>query len=336
MSDTVTTPKKKLGVIIARFQTPSLHPGHVYLLRQALQSSDVVLILLGTKFINRTEKNPLTYNERATMVKDSMDTICASSTEFTGKNFSINSIVDRSSTAVWSTDVDNLIHNYCWIQKESYEVTMYGGRDSFLIEYTGEFQTKEVDSLPVASATHIRKGLSAIEPAYSSEMYKGIIYGACTQWPHVYSVVDVAVLKGSYSVDGTLTPLAHRSILLGRKPGEVGWRFPGGFVDITDTSFETAARREVLEECGDLELSPMKYIANVVCDDYRYRGEKDKMFTTLYRTEFIFGRPVAGDDLEDVAWFPFTLEGTVDSLIEGHKELFGRLYESEQLSLSKK
>jgi bifunctional NMN adenylyltransferase/nudix hydrolase len=329
-----TNQNRKLGVVIARFQTPSLHAGHKHLLHQVLQESDEVLILIGTKFINRTEKNPLTYKERASMVRLTMDEICKSSEDFTDKKFSIDSIVDRSDNNTWSGELDLTIRKLIWTCQEPYDVTLYGGRDSFIKDYTGDFQTKEVESVPVASATHIRKGLSLVEPSYNLDMYKGIIYGACTQWPHVYSVVDVAVLKGTYSVDGTLTPLAHRSILLGRKPGESGWRFPGGFVDITDTSFETAARREVLEECGDLELSPMKYITNVVCDDYRYRGEKDKMFTTLYRTEFIYGRPVAGDDLEEVSWFPFVLEEVINVLIDGHKDLFTRLYESEQLPLS--
>ena len=58
--------KKILTVYIGRFQP--LHLGHVSILRQALDSSDLVLVLVGSSFAARTIKNPFTFIERADMI----------------------------------------------------------------------------------------------------------------------------------------------------------------------------------------------------------------------------------------------------------------------------
>ena len=78
---------------------------------------------------------------------------------------------------------------------------------------------------------------------------------------------------------------------------------PGGFADPADESYETAAARELQEECGALETTPMQYLGSVKIDDWRYRGETDKILSLLFTATLRSGKPQANDDLEALQWF---------------------------------
>ncbi|OQP47532.1 hypothetical protein A4H97_05175 [Niastella yeongjuensis] len=121
----------------------------------------------------------------------------------------------------------------------------------------------------------------------------GINYAFQNAYSKVYPTVDIAVLK-----DG------DTQVLLGKKHNAPQWRFPGGFTDPTDDSYEAAARRELQEECGDLEVNAMQYIGSAKIDDWRYRSEEDKIITLFFKTQWVFGHPKANDDLKELGWFP--------------------------------
>ena len=50
---------KPTGVIIARFQTPALHEGHLSLIRQVKQKHNRLIIVLGVSPVKGSRKNPL-------------------------------------------------------------------------------------------------------------------------------------------------------------------------------------------------------------------------------------------------------------------------------------
>ncbi len=54
------------GLIVGRFQI--FHIGHERIVRTALRLSETVLILIGSSQESRTEKNPLSYEERRAMI----------------------------------------------------------------------------------------------------------------------------------------------------------------------------------------------------------------------------------------------------------------------------
>ena len=103
------------------------------------------------------------------------------------------------------------------------------------------------------------------EKSLNSESFRaGVIYSIYSQYPTVYSTVDIAI----FNEDKT-------EILLGRKADESQLRFIGGFVDPEDQSDEMAARREVFEETC-LECHSYKFELSSTIDDWRYRGLPDK------------------------------------------------------------
>jgi ADP-ribose pyrophosphatase YjhB (NUDIX family) len=99
--------------------------------------------------------------------------------------------------------------------------------------------------------------------------------------------------------------------LMGKKPGELGWRFPGGFKDRFDLSLEDTVLREAGEEVLKYDIDPKlafgtpKYLSSQNVDDWRYEGETDGITTVFYLVDFIgtANDIKAGDDLAATAWF---------------------------------
>lgn len=132
-------------------------------------------------------------------------------------------------------------------------------------------------------------------------------------YPIMYTVVDIAIID-----------YHHRSILLGQKKSDNGyWRFPGGFADPTDLSFEDAAQRELREEVGGistLPITPERYKMSQKIFDCRYR-ESDQICSMLYETYYIRGRAFAQDDLQRVKWFPIKPH-ILTQILPNHREFF--------------
>jgi bifunctional NMN adenylyltransferase/nudix hydrolase len=126
----------------------------------------------------------------------------------------------------------------------------------------------------------------------------------------VLSVVDIAVIDFN-----------KKRLLLGRKPNEVKYRFIGGFTDLhQDRSYEDAARRELQEEAPNIEASLLKYIGSSIIDDPRYRNDRNKLFTSFFYCEYVFGQTKAGDDLAELQWFDIDKIKYAD-IVEEHKIL---------------
>ncbi|HEY9047840.1 MAG TPA: NUDIX domain-containing protein [Ohtaekwangia sp.] len=265
----------KIGVIIARFQSPYLHEGHKSLIESVRQQHNTMVIVLGVSPVKGSRRNPLDFQTREKMIKKEYPDVV------------VLPLADHPLDTKWSQNLDGMLSNTF----PGSSFILYSSRDSFKTYYTGANETIELPENGSYRATLIREQIS--DKVMDSEAFRtGIIYAYANTYLKVYPTVDIAVMRNN-----------RTEVLLGRKDIDNKWRLPGGFSDPTDESYEEAAARELREECGDIQITGMQYEGSFRVADWRYRNESDKIITTLFSTEFIAGDPAGSDDIAEVQWF---------------------------------
>lgn len=285
------------AVIIARFQTPYLHEGHRELIEQVMQQHNKTVVVLGISPVKGTRNNPYDYHTREKLIKTAYPDLL------------VLPLKDDPSDVIWFKNLDELLEST--FNGENFN--LYGSRDSFIPFYKGKFETVDLPEHGDYNATEIREKY-ADKVLESQDFRSGILYAVNNQYTKVYPTVDVAVFRND-----------RTEVLLGMKPNNKKWRFIGGYVDVTDTCYEDAAKRELTEEAGQLEVGKMTYEKSMLVDDWRYRSEQDKITTTLFSCDYIYGNPVAQDDIMQVGWFKINeLEKMIDNseMTPEHLELF--------------
>lgn len=266
---------KTTGVIIARFQTPFLHKGHIRLITHVKERHNKVVIVLGVNPVKGSTRNPLDFYTRERMVKKAFPDIV------------VLPLSDCRNDSTWSTSLDNILN----ITFPREKFVLYGGRDSFISYYTGQNEVEEIPPLGDFNGTGLREQICD-QVMDSEDFRRGVIYACYNRYPTVYTTLDIALFKDDYKM-----------LLLGIRHAEGKWRLPGGFSDPTDSSFESAALRELHEECGMMEVSNLHYEQSFKVNDWRYRNETDKVITMLFSCTYLFGEPKGNDDIDEVAWF---------------------------------
>lgn len=288
------------GIIVARFQTPYLHDGHKALIQGVKEKHNQVVVVLGVSPVKASKKNPLDYGTREKLIKECYPDII------------VLPLHDHSSDNVWSTNLDTLLNSVF----PGEHMILYGSRDSFMSYYSGKLKVEEFPVYGKFNATEIREMVSETIGT-SADFRKGVVYATYQQYPKVYPTVDIALFKNE-----------RKKMLLGQKTESNLWRFPGGFVDPTDDSYEEAAKRELREEVGDVEVGEFVYEMNQKVDDWRYKGEVDKIITTLFSTDLTYGNAQADDDLAHVQWFDWI---EIQELIQNKQIYKGHLNMAKHL-----
>ena len=286
-----------LGILVGRFQVNELHEGHINLINTVCTRHKRVIVFLGIPVVGVNKENPLDFATRKTMIQELYPSII------------VLPITDNKSDEKWSSELDRLIK----LPYGDIPAVLYGSRDSFLPYYTGRHKKIELVSGHDISGTDIRKECSQ-EVIASSDFRSGIIYGTHAQRPVTYPTVDVVAYNDKLE------------ILMAKKPNEDLYRFIGGFVDRTDECLEHAARREFMEETGGCEIDYLKYVTSAQINDWRYAKSDSGIMTSLFIGKFIFGNPVASDDIETIKWLnPLRLKET--DIMPEHCHLFNKLME---------
>lgn len=276
--------KYDVGVIVGRFQIPSLHPAHMDLLNTVASAHKKVLIFLGESVIPATKRNPMDFFARKLMLEKAME-------ELKHNDFAILPLQDNRTDEGWSANLDSQIG----VLTKTMSVVLYGGRDSFLPHYKGKYPTVELDSSQYVSMSASQIRAEVANRTIPDEAFRaGMVVAVHNQFHTVHPTVDIAVCRRLK--DDT------QEVLLARKPGETKYRFIGGFVDPKDDSYEAAAKRELREEAGSIEVGDMVYVTSAKIDDWRYRNEENKIVSTLFMTNFVFGAPSPDDDICELRW----------------------------------
>ena len=285
--------KDGIAVVIGRFQTSELHDGHVELFESVVNRHEKTICILGLSAVKATKNNPLDFTTRSKMIKEKFP------------NIDVYYNKDLPCDKLWSKRIDEVIETHVPFEAE---VTLYGSRDSFIKSYSGKYNTQELLQKTFISSTEVRKKVS-FNSNYSKEFSEGVIWATQNQYPTAYCAVDVAIVDHD-----------NKRILLGRKANESKYRMVGGFVDPRsggESNFlETNGRREVMEETG-LVVEQLDYVDSQLIDDWRYRGEQSKIFSTLFIGWYTSGRVEPNDDIIECRWydlqsdvgvFPLTLD----------------------------
>jgi bifunctional NMN adenylyltransferase/nudix hydrolase len=282
-----TTNKAEVGVIIARFQSPFLHEGHIDILTQVTNAHPRVLVFLGLAPVKCSKNNPLDFATRKAMIEEKFPQV------------EVHYVEDVGNNELWSKNLDRQITK---LIGPSQKVILYGSRDSFIKSYSGKYPTLELIPTKYVSANAIRKAVG-IKSKNTAEFREGVVWAVENQYPAVHPTVDFAIVN-----------FEKGEVLLARKPNEELLRFPGGFADTNTNSYEEDVLREAKEETGltfnvtrpnpELGYFPPNpiYIGSALINDWRYRSEQNKIKTLMFVLKYEGGEPKADDDIADVRW----------------------------------
>lgn len=286
---------KPVGVVIAKFQVPQLHLGHLHLITHVRERHEDVLILIGYYPGVRNKKYQLSVDERVVMVKQSL----------AGQKFTILPLRDNPlSCERWSEGLDALI-------KKTFpgrDAILYGSRDSFIGSYTTKmFPTVEVAPIYNDSGTQWR---ADTEFPHSVDARKAIIWDQEHRPPFIYSAADIAIVDCK----------KRQVLLIGKEIHDGKLSFPGGHVEKADGSPLVTAKREAEEEVPGAKFEELFYLGSVIIDDPRYRGTSDGVMTTFYFAPYLGGdaRPDLSE-VDSVHWVSF--DDLLDRLVPWHQPL---------------
>ncbi|HLY98336.1 MAG TPA: NUDIX domain-containing protein [Candidatus Angelobacter sp.] len=296
-----TDERSDIGVLVGRFQTPDLHGAHKDLIGKVAGWHKKFLIVLGCSPTLVSRHNPLDFQARKLMINAHYS------------DLPVVPLMDCPDDHEWSKELDRRIREVFPVGS----VTLYGGRDSFIPFYSGQFPCQEVEpSAYVAASGTLERRNASLEVRSSADWRAGVVYAAYNRYPQVFPAVDAAVVRESE--DGI-------EILLAKKPGEKGYRLIGGFVDPQDASLNAAARREVAEE-AHIEISAPEYIGSYLVDDWRYRNEVDKIMTTVFLARYVFGAIQPDDDIEELRWFACDSSFDFTGIVAAHRPLLAGVF----------
>jgi bifunctional NMN adenylyltransferase/nudix hydrolase len=272
-----------VGVVVGRFQVDKLHEGHVFLINRALANHRKVIVFIGVS-PRAGKADPLDYPTRERMVRAEFPEVW------------VLPLKDQGTDQKWSANLDEQVDTLFPGSK----AVLYGGRDSFVPHYVGKHQAIEVDSgISYMSGTQLREDIGKVVRT-SPEFRAGIIYHSQSTVPRPVICCDIAVVKQA---------LPEPFILMGKKDWDVGFRLPGGKVEITDKSLEMAARRELIEETNVGIEGKLTFLGSDVIRDWRDGGKDDVIYmSAVYLGWYTFGSgtPKAGSDLAILEWIPLS------------------------------
>ena len=291
--------KKTLGVIVGRFQTPDITPGHEFLFEEVYKRHKNLVVFIGCKppHFQPDEKNPLDFFSRKSMIQASKPDV------------SILSITDNRYDEEWSIELDKRIDEI----KGAFDVILYGSRDSFISHYKGKFETHELESTIIYSATSVREEI--IQKELEDKKFRcGFIYGLSERL--------VCGLHNSFGLLYEKEENGKIKILIGKKRGDKEYSLFGGvYSPDSDKNYADTMKRTMKEQLGDnIEIGSVKFLFDAQLDHWAYKSSNDKLHANFFLCQRAWGYVRPNHDYELVEWV--TLEEFENKKLVFEFELF--------------
>ena len=306
---------KTVGVFFVPFQTVTIPQPHRDTLEQMFKNFNAVVIALKVRRVTPTKNAPLDFSAREEMIRAYLGP--------KQKPVFIVPVVDKKYPHDQVAALDNAVTA---LFSEGRKLYLFTDSDFVnLYKENGGKMTISPGTAQMFSMFEEGERMSHVDAPVSlssEEFRRGLVYGMNSQFPISWPTIDMAIRR-VVLVNREAPPHGEIRYLFGKKPGEKGWRFPGGFKDREDPNFEAAVWREGSEEVLKKGVEPQnvftfpRYITSRNVGDWRYRGEKDGITTLFYQVTFTGTEDqiMAGDDLCDSAWL--TLDEVRKQGIEG-------------------
>jgi bifunctional NMN adenylyltransferase/nudix hydrolase len=284
-------PKKSgTAIIIGRFQVVDLNKVHTKLIDKVLRRHEKTHVFLCSNPAP-SDLHPIDFIFRIELFDHKY-----------ADKLEVHEMPDLPDDRIWSQELDRRILEL----RPTGSVTLYGTQTGFSERYSGRYTTEILEATPeeIEAMEDVSQKLDMVS------FRAGVLYASMRRFPTVYATVDIAVYDEE-----------KNRVLIARKDNETRYRFPGGFTDPSDASYEDAAVRELTEECGPIEVDNLVYLGSTSVDDWRYRETMDSVITHFYLCTYEKGEPVALDDIAEVKWFDVQ-KLREDMFVPEHRALF--------------
>lgn len=320
---------RKLSVFIGRFSP--FHLGHEEVLLKALQSSEVVLLLIGSSYTARNIKNPFTFAERESIIRQWYNRGIKGPAQLIIKPLQDHPYNDQ----VWIKEVqdkviETKIDNHIPIEAETFLVGANRDKSTWYLDIFGNFFTKDLTEHPDPSKT--LNATSIREEYFGKGTISDRVPSATADFLLDFMLTDAWVglndeyffikrYKQSWAnspfpptfvcVDAVVVQSGHVLVVTrDAQPGKGLWALPGGFVN-QDETLKNACVRELQEETS-IELAPAQLYGSINDEktfDNPDRSLRGRTITTCFTFKLKDNlklpkiKPQAGE-VSKVMWIP--------------------------------
>ncbi|QEA13666.1 bifunctional nicotinamide-nucleotide adenylyltransferase/Nudix hydroxylase [Comamonas flocculans] len=311
-----------IAVLIGRFQP--VHKGHLALLQEAARQARLVVVVLGSAFQARTPRNPFTWQERAELLRASVEPSLR-------ERLIPCPVRDYYDEPRWADAVRRAVAQHAGPEAR---VALVGHFKDASSEYLRAFPGWQLLSLPRMGAidsTQLRDAwLGAAQADLASALAPfadqappatlALLRRMASQAPYQHLQAEWRMLRDYrqawaaapyppvfVTVDALLR--CRDQVLLVQRaqaPGQGLWALPGGFLEPHDTLWQSCLR-ELREEtgCALTEGRLAQSLRSVQVFDHPDRSQRGRTITHVHHIDLDDATPPAvqgGDDAAQARW----------------------------------